>query len=131
MKNDLKEYVNQINWLNTITGGVSMTAIQVAHDAEKLVISLSAPGVDPESFHIFVNNDKLTIHSFLPEMFDKFIEEQEEEEEPVPMFQRIFDIPNFVDSSHIQAVYSHGQLQVLLPFKDRDEAPRRIDIDIL
>ena len=127
MKNDLKEYVAQINWMSTITGGVSMTAISVEHDTQKLVIHLSAPGVEPESFHIFVKNDKLTIHSFLPESLERFLETKEET--PVPIFQRVFDIPAFVDSEHIQAIYENGQINVHLPFRSQDEAPRRIDIE--
>jgi HSP20 family molecular chaperone IbpA len=127
MKNELKDYVNQINWLNTITGGVSMTAIEVEHDNQKLVISLSAPSVEPESFHIFVTSDKLTIHSFLPETIERFL--QSEEETPIPIFQRVFDIPAFVDSEHIQAIYEDGQIHVHLPFRSEDEAPRRIDIE--
>jgi len=126
MKNELKEYVSQINWLNTITGGVSMTAIQVEHDSQKLTISLSAPRVNPESFHIFVKEDKLTIHSFLPETIESFL--QSEEETPIPMFQRVFDIPTFVDSEHIEAVYESGQIRVHLPFRSEDQTPRRIDI---
>ncbi len=127
MKNELKDYVTQINWLNTITGGVSMTAIQVEHDNQKLVISLSAPSVNPESFHIFIKNDKLTIHSFLPETIERFL--QAEDETPVPVFQRVFDIPAFIDSEHIQAIYESGQIHVHLPFRSEDEAPRRIDIE--
>lgn len=127
MKNELKEFATQINWLNTITGGVSMTAIAVEHDKDKLTIKLSAPGVEPESFHIFVKNDKLTIHSFLTETIERFMESKDET--PVPMFQRVFDIPVFVDSEHIQAIYDNGQIHVHLPFRSQDEAPRRIDIE--
>ncbi|MCU0352722.1 MAG: Hsp20/alpha crystallin family protein [Cytophagales bacterium] len=126
MKNELKEYAEQINWLNTITGGVSMTAIQVEHDNRKLTISLSAPGVNPEAFHIFVKEDKLTIHSFLPETIEHFL--RSENTTPIPMFQRIFDIPAFVDSEHIEAVYDEGQIHVHLPFRTEDQTPRRIDI---
>jgi len=129
MKNDLKGYVSQVNWLNTITGGVSMTDIQVEHDSQKLTISLAAPRVNPEAFHIFVKNDQLTIHSFLPETIESFLES--EEETPVPMFQRLFDIPAFVDSELIEAVYEDGHIRVHLPFRSEDEAPRRIDIRFL
>ena len=126
MKNILKEFVSPINWLNTINGGTSLTAVQVEREEDKFIISLSAPGVKPEAFHIFVKDNKLTVHSFLPQALDVVMES--ENETLIPLFQRTFDIPPFVENELIEAVHEAGRIRVVMPFKSKDETPRRIDI---
>lgn len=126
MKNILKDFVSPINWLNTINGGTSLTAVQVEREEDKFIINLSAPSVRPDAFHIFVKDGKLAVHSFLPQALDKLVESAEEM--LIPLFQRTFDIPPFVDDERIEALYEEGRIRVLMPFKSKDEAPRRIDI---
>jgi HSP20 family protein len=126
MKNILKDFVSPIDWLNTINGGTSLTAVRVERETDKFIINLSAPSVRPEAFHIFVKDGKLAVHSFLPQALEKLVES--EETMLIPLFQRTFDIPSFVDDERIEAVYEEGRIRVLMPFKSKDEAPRRIDI---
>lgn len=119
----------QMDLLNTLYGGSSQTTINVEREDERLIIKLSAPGVNANSFNVLVEGNKLVLYTLL--LSNSARKEVDDENNPrlaVPMFLRVMDIPSFVDANQIEAVYERGQVMVLLPFKDEEHLHRRIDI---
>ena len=127
IENVFKGTGGQIDLLNTLYGGSSQTTMNVEREDERLVITLSAPGVKANSFNVLVEGNKLILYTLLVST-----SEQQEgtvsQRLAVPMFLRVLDIPSFVDADHIDAVHEHGQVVVTLPFKDEEHMHRRIDI---
>jgi HSP20 family protein len=127
-RNIIRSFANQIDLLNSMNGGVSMTTVDIEQGDESIIIRVSAPSVQPEAFNIFVDFNKLIIVSELSS--DNVVEVDDEDMDVrIPMFFRSFDIPFFVDGNLIEAVYDNGELMVILPFKETDnQLQRKINI---
>lgn len=127
IENVFKGTGGQIDLLNTLYGGSSQTTMHVEREDERLIITLSAPGVKANSFNVLVESNKLIIYTLLVST-----SEQQEgavsQRLAVPMFLRVLDIPSFIDADQIEATHQHGQVVVTLPFKDEEHLHRRIDI---
>lgn len=117
----------QIDLLNTLYGGSSQTTMHVEREEERLVVTLSAPGVKASSFNVLVEGNKLVLYTLL---LSNAVQQEEaiNQRLAVPMFLRVMDIPAFVDADQIEAVHEHGRVRVMLPFKDEEKLHRRIDI---
>ncbi|RZK35748.1 MAG: Hsp20/alpha crystallin family protein [Hymenobacter sp.] len=118
----------QLDLLNTLHGGSSQAIFNVEKEEDKLVVCLKSPGVGPEAFNVLVEGNKLVLYTLLTGQTVPAKGEQESQKLAVPMFMRVLDIPVFVDSDQIDAVYEHGRVTVTLPFKDEEHLHRRIDI---
>ena len=118
----------QIDLLNTLYGGSSQTTVHVEQEDERLVIKLSAPGVRASAFNVLVEGNKLVLYTLLVSNSVRQDDEGNSQRLAVPMFLRVMDIPSFVDADQIEAVHTHGQVMVMLPFKDEEHLHRRIDI---
>ncbi len=120
----------QLDLLNTLHGGSSQATFKVDKEDDKLIVRLKAPGVGPEAFNVLVEGNKLVLYTLLTTLNDSDANDDEEAVQrlAVPMFMRVLDIPTFVDSDLIDAVYEHGRVTVTLPFKDEEQLHRRIDI---
>lgn len=127
IENVFKGTGGQIDLLNTLYGGSSQTTMSVEREDERLVISLSAPGVKANSFNVLVEGSKLVLYTLLVSTSERQ-EEGTSQRLAVPMFLRVLDIPSFIDADHIEAVHEHGRVLVMLPFKDEEHLHRRIDI---
>ncbi|MGB3849032.1 MAG: Hsp20/alpha crystallin family protein [Tunicatimonas sp.] len=131
MKNVLKDFVRQIDAINTITGGTVATMVNVKKKTDKLVIQVNAPSVNSDSFNIYVHGNQLVVYTTLndtPLTLDEDGEEQSSRH-TTPIFNRTFSLPPAVDKDQIDAVFERGQLKILLPFgADNDVPAKRIDI---
>lgn len=117
----------QIDLLNTLNGGSSQTTMQVEREDDQLVITLRAPGVRATAFNVLVEGSKLVIYTLLVSSSARQ-DDDENQRLAVPMFLRVLDIPDFVDSNEIEAAHEHGKVIITLPFKDKETMHRRIDI---
>ena len=113
----------QIDLLNTLYGGSSMTAMNVKREDDRLVIRLSAPGVKANAFNVLVEGHKLVLYTLL--VHDS---ESAGQRLAVPMFLKVIDIPDFVDADQIEAIHEPGRVLVHLPFNDEAHQHRHIDI---
>ncbi|WP_266363625.1 Hsp20/alpha crystallin family protein [Tellurirhabdus rosea] len=123
MDNALKGMGGQIDLLNTLYGGSSMTRMETEQEDDRLVITLSAPGVSPEAFNVLIDGNKLVLYTLLQQR-----NTDEAQALAVPMFLRVLDIPPFVDAEQIEAVQEPGRVRVHLPFKNGEHHRRRIEI---
>ncbi len=113
----------QIDLLNTLYGGSSLTDMKVKREEDKLVIRLSAPGVSASSFNVLVEGNKLVLYTLLVQDSDTSGQRL-----AVPMFLKVVDIPDFIDAEQIEAIHEHGRVIVNLPFNDEEHEYRHIDI---
>lgn len=127
IKNVFEGTGGQIDLLNTLYGGSTQTSMNVEREDERLVITLSAPGVKANSFNVLVEGNKLVLYTLLVSTSIQK-EASGNQRLAVPMFLRVLDIPSFVNVDHIEAIHEHGQVRVMLPFKDEEQLHRRIDI---
>ncbi len=118
----------QVDLLNTLYGGSSQTTMNVEREDERLVIELKAPGVSANAFNVLVEGSKLVLYTLLVNTSVRRDDEDGGQRLAVPMFLRVLDIPSFIDADQIEAVHEHGQVRVMLPFKDEEHLHRRIDI---
>ena len=114
----------QIDLLNTLYGGSSMTTMDVQREDDRLVITLSAPGVEANAFNVLIEGNKLVLYTLLVQDNDTVGQRL-----AVPMFLRVLDIPTFVDAEQIEAVHEHGRVMVSLPIKNEEYLNRHIDIE--
>ncbi|MDX5436500.1 MAG: Hsp20/alpha crystallin family protein [Pontibacter sp.] len=119
-KEFLKNIAYQIDLLNTISGGVSETYVDIKKYKKGAVVNVWAAGVNPESFKVVLHNNQLTLFSVF--------QSTENPQMAAPLFNRTFMLPPQVDLSRIEAVYENGQLQVRLPYHEGTNQPREIEI---
>lgn len=123
----------QIDLLNTLYGGSSMTTMNVEREEERLVITLSAPGVNANAFNVLVEGNKLVLYTLLVGTANRQDDDilnpgGNSQRLAVPMFLRVLDIPTFVEAEQIEAIHESGKVVVVLPLKNEDLLHRRIDI---
>lgn len=128
IENVFKGTGGQIDLLNTLYGGSTQTTMNVEREDERLIITLSAPGVSANSFNVLVEGNKLVLYTLLVSTSNQSQQDGTSQRLAVPMFLRVLDIPSFVDADQIEAIHEHGQVMVMLPFKDKEHMHRRIDI---
>ncbi|CAN5115686.1 hypothetical protein BH23BAC1_BH23BAC1_14030 [soil metagenome] len=125
-KDLITEIANQIDLLNTINGGVSMTSVDIIQGEDNFTIKVKTPGINKYAYHVEISNNKLLIFTLL--QVDKI-----EGTVQVPSFVKYFPIPKDVDSDEIEAVYEDGVLKVIVPFNKDNlvQKQRKIDINYL
>lgn len=123
----------QIDLLNTLYGGSSMTTMNVEREDDRLVITLSAPGVSATAFNVLVEGNKLVLYTLLVGTANRQDDDVlnpggNSQRLAVPMFLRVLDIPTFVEADQIEAIHEESRVVVVLPLKSEDQLHRRIDI---
>lgn len=122
-KNQMKQLAHQFNLMNTVGGGVSKTSVEVLDFEDKTELKIFAPGVNPEAFKIFINNNQLMVFSIISEneaSIQSFI---------APLFSRSWVLPPYVDDEQIEALQEGNVLKIVLPFKNSSKQNiRKIDI---
>lgn len=95
----------------------NMPAVNIRENGDHYQVSIAAPGLKKEDFHIDVENNTLTISS----------EKEEEEEQETRFtrreysytaFSRSFGLPDDVKQDAIDAQYENGELRITLPRKE-------------
>jgi HSP20 family protein len=127
---DTKDFARYSELMNTINGGVVTTNIKISHNVNEIVINLNAPGISPGSYNIVLNDNRLFIYALYPNQdIESQLDDEGEMIRAMPLFNKVFDLPPFVDTGKISAEAVESQLQVYLPYKDKGQIrPRKIDI---
>ena len=129
MKNVLKDFVHQIDAINTIAGGTVATKVNVRKGDNRLIIQVNAPSINSDSFNIYVHGNQLVVYTTLSDVDEMAHEDAHSSRHMAPLFNRTFNIPTTVDKEQIDAVFEDGRLKILLPFGANEDTPaKRIDI---
>lgn len=122
--NAFKGLGNQLDKLNTISGGVVMTSMDLLQNQDGFVANVSTPTLGEENYHIEVQNNQLRLFVFLNDSLHT-----SDAKAKVPSFFRVFPIPPFVDGEKIEAVFENNELKIYAPFKEGfDGDARNINI---
>jgi HSP20 family protein len=119
-RNIIRNFIPQLDLLNTLGGGVAQPQLRVDKHEHGVLIRVSAPSVQPETFHVVLNNQRLTVYAeyrHTPE--DKLA---------APLFAHTFDLPPMLDLDRIDAVHEDGELRVRIPFENPADRQREINI---
>lgn len=131
IENVFQGAAGQIDLLNTLYGGSSQTLMNIEHEEDRMVVKLTAPGVNADAFNVLVEGNKLVIYTLLVGMPMRQNEELLGQRLAVPMFLKVMDIPSVVDAEQIEAVHAHSHVTVVLPFKSNEKLHRRVKIQDL
>jgi len=129
MKNMLKDFVHQIDTMNTVGGGTTTTRVNIKKEVDRAIIEVSAPSVHSDSFNIYLRGNQLIVYTILNDAATMEEQQNLSARHTVPMFNRVFDLPPHVDREQIDAIFEDGYLRVILPFNEGEpEVVKRIDI---
>jgi HSP20 family protein len=129
-KNLMGGFGNQIDLLNTMGGGLSMTSVNVAETQHGYIIKVKTPSLQGEAYQIEVNQNQLIIYTILNNHAELLAEQEENTQRVlIPSFIRSFPLSPFVDKDRIEAVFEAGELKVIVPKNPQpEEKPRKIEI---
>jgi HSP20 family protein len=104
----------------------SFPAINVGQTPERVEVYLFAPGIDPKSLDISIQQNLLTVTG------KREVSEREEadyyrQERFVGEFRRVISLPEDVDPERVQAKYTDGVVQISVQRRE-SARPRQIEI---
>jgi HSP20 family protein len=110
-------------WNEWFDGGLSsrvmsIPAVNITEQKDDYQVSLAAPGLKKDDFHIDIDGNLLTISS---EKEDKKEEKEgryTRREYSYSSFERSFTLPDEVNKDKIEAHYEDGLLKLVLPKKE-------------
>ncbi len=122
------------SWLSTWGDGEQSTrrtwvpATDIFRKGEHLVIRMDVPGISPENIEVTIDDKSiLTIKG------ERKWEEGEVEtlccERFYGQFERLIQLPEGVDTKHIEATYKDGMLELRIPYSEaRKLSQRRVEV---
>jgi HSP20 family protein len=95
--------------------------------ADRFVLKIDIPGVDPSSVDITLEQGILTVAGDRPKDIAEKDLQRGRIERSVGRFHRYFALPETVDSNGVQAAGKNGVLQIVIP-KQPKAQPKRIKV---
>ena len=106
---------------------VSFTpAADVSRRGDKWMVSIAVPGISPEKVDINIAGRMLRVRGERPWEGDTPLVISEI---PYGPFERDFTLPDDIDTQHVEATYSRGMLELVLPLKESAK-PHRIEVKV-
>jgi HSP20 family protein len=102
--------------------------VDIKEEAQRFVIFVDVPGVDPASIEVSMEKGILSIKG------ERSVEKSEQSgrftrvERAHGSFHRRFTLPDSADADKVSATGKHGVLEIVIP-KKAETAPRRITIN--
>jgi HSP20 family protein len=97
---------------------LTVPAVNIIEDDKSFTLSLAAPGLKKEDFHIQMNGTMLTISSEKEEQKEEKDERMTRNEYNFTSFTRTFNVPEDIEMKKIAANYENGVLTLMLPKKE-------------
>jgi HSP20 family protein len=119
-KEFIRNIAPQLDLLNTVGGGIAQGVMRVDKGEKGVVIRVAVPSVQPEHFHVVLNNNDLTVYCDY--------RHQREDKMGVPLFNQTIALPANLDLSRIDAIHEGHELRVRIPYTDPATRQREIDI---
>lgn len=116
----IRNIASQLDLLNTIGGGVAQAQLRLERRTKGVVLRVAAPSVAPESFHVVLNDQRLTVYGEY--------RHRPEDQLAAPLFVQTLDLPRNLDLARIEAVHQDNELRIRIPYKDTTNEQREIDI---
>ena len=116
----IRNIAPQLDLLNTIGGGVAQAQLRLDKRPKGVVLRVAAASVAPESFHVVLNDQRLTVYGEY--------RHQPDDRLAAPLFVQTLDLPGNLDLTRIDAVHEGVELRIRIPYKDTTSEQREIDI---
>ena len=116
----IRNLAPQLDLLNTLGGGIAQAQLRVENREQGVLVRVAAPSVSPESIHVLLNNNRLTVMAEY--------RHQPEDKLAAPLFTRVLDLPANLDLTRIDAVHEEGELRIRIPYQNPADLPREITI---
>lgn len=115
-------------WNERFTGNIwgkmlTIPAANIKENKDNYLISLAAPGLQKEDFHIDLEGNMLTINCEKEESKEEKDEKMTRNEYNFTSFSRTFTLPDEVMMEKIEANYADGILHIQLPKKEEAKKP--------
>jgi len=102
-------------------------ALDIQEDDKSMMIRVDAPGVDPKNLDVELSGTLLTIRGSRESQQKESKAGFQRQERISGSFYRSVTLPEYVDSSKVQARYDKGVLNIQVP-KVPGQGPRRITV---
>jgi HSP20 family protein len=115
-------------WTQQVLGTAARPAVMPMdawREGDAFIVEFDLPGVQPESVHLDVERNVLTVHAERPGLDQD--REMVSAERPRGVFSRQLFLGETLDTDQIQASYQDGVLRLNIPVSERAK-PRRIEI---
>ena len=123
----VNEFVN--GWVAPEFRKSAVPAVNIKESDTLVEIQLAAPGFKKEDFKIAVENDVLTIGAEVKKEEEEKKDSYTRKEFSYSSFSRSFNLPEFLETENVKAVYENGILNIALPKKaEVKTAPKEIKI---
>jgi HSP20 family protein len=96
----------------------NLPAVNIKENGNHYTVSLAAPGMKKEDFHIDVNGNMITISSEREQSTEDKGDRYTRQEYSYSSFSRSFTVPDDVKPEAIDARYENGELKITLPRKE-------------
>lgn len=109
----------------------NMPAVNIRENGSHYTVTLAAPGLKKEDFHIDLDGNMLTISSEKEEKKEEKDEKFTRKEYSYTSFSRSFTLPDDAKPDAIDARYENGELKIILPRKEESKkaaTAKRIDV---
>jgi HSP20 family protein len=108
----------------------SYPLLNINEDKDKVYVEALAPGLNPESLDITVQNDVLRLAGEKPTVNpDIKAEAFHRNERSAGRFVRTLGLPTGVDAGKVEAKYANGLLTITLP-KAEEAKPKQIEVSV-
>lgn len=101
-----------------VSRSANIPAVNIKENGNHYTVSLAAPGMKKEDFHIDVDGNMLTISSEKEESTEDKGNRYTRKEYSYSSFSRSFTVPDDVKAEAIDARYENGELKIILPRKE-------------
>ena len=101
---------------------MKMPAVNVTENQDNYLVSLAAPGLKKDDFHVDISGNLVTISSEKEETKEDKEKNYTRKEYNYSSFSRSFTLPEDVKQDKIEASYEDGVLQISLPKKEESKS---------
>ena len=109
-----------------------MPPVEITEDADKLLLTMEIPGIEPKDVKVEMENDLLTVRG---EKKEELTDEESKDkkfhvvERSYGTFLRSFTVPNTVDPEKVKAEFTKGILKIEMP-KSKEVRARGREIEV-
>ena len=123
--------VDETPWFRAnMNSGISTPKVNIRENNDSYIVEMAVPGMKKSDFEISIDNKMLFISAEVETKNEENSEEYSVREFGYSSFKRTFTLPETIDEAKINASYTDGILNVIIPKRDeaKQKPPRTIKI---
>ncbi|MGE7774981.1 Hsp20/alpha crystallin family protein [Chitinophaga sp. NPDC101104] len=109
---------------------LTVPAVNISEGKDAFKIAMAAPGMKKEDFRIDVSEGLLTVSSRTESKHEEEKDNYRKQEYNYSSFTRSFEIPESVIASKIEAKYTDGVLEIVLPKKEDTKTAPTVNVTV-